>query len=406
LPSEPLVLAGFGAAILGVAWLPLVLRPLPVSLPMLAVALGTALSVALGGANFPSAHREAAERLTEFGLIVAVMGAGLKIDRPFAWRRWGSVWRLLGVAMPLSILGVTFLGHLLLGLPAAMAVLLGGILAPTDPVLASAVEVGPPGSGEADEVRFALTAEAGLNDGLAFPFVSLGLLMLARGPDPRVWLGDWVLVHLLWKTASAVVIGFLLGWGLVRLNRRLPEHFRLTQSGDGLAAIGVTFLAYGLTQAVDGYGFVAVFVTAVALRNVGRSVDYARTLAGSAAQAERLAIVLVLAFFGAALAGGLLAPLTWAEAGFTALVLLVVRPVATLLGFLGSARPAAERLAMGYFGVRGLGSLFYAAYAANQQGLERPPELWAVVGLAVLASVVLYGVSTDAVMRLLDRRSG
>ena len=195
----------------------------------------------------------------------------------------------------------------------------------------------------------------------------------------------------------------LLGWGLVRLNYRLPERFRLTGSGDGLASIGVTFLAYGLTQAAHGYGFVAVFVTAATLRNLGRSVDYARALAGYAGQAERLAMVLVLAFFGAALAGGLLAPVGWAEAAFAALVLLAVRPLATLAAFLGAATPARERLAMGYFGVRGLGSLFYAAYAANQRGLDHVPELWAVVGLTVLASVVLYGVSTDAAMRLLDR---
>ena len=353
MPTEPFILAGLGAAVLAVAWLPLLLRPLPLSLPMLAVAAGAGLAAALGATSFTFAHREAAERLTEFGLVVAVMGAGLKIDRLFGWRRWASVWRLLGVAMPLSILGIALLAWALLGLPVGEAVLLGGILAPTDPVLASAVQVGPPGSGEEDEVRFALTAEAGLNDGLAYPFVSLGLLMLSRGADPRGWLGDWLLLHVLWKTAAAVGIGVLLGWGLVRVNDRLPERFRLTRSGDGLASIGVTLLAYGLAEAADAYGFVAVFVTAATLRNLGRSVDYARELAGTAGQAENLAMVMVLALFGAALAGGLLAPVTWAGAVFAALVLLAVRPLATFAAFLGAATPARQRLAMGYFGVRG-----------------------------------------------------
>src|SRR3954447_13113547 len=144
MPTEPFILAGLGAAVLAVAWLPLLLRPLPLSLPMLAVAAGARLAATLGATNFTFAHREAAERLTEFGLVVAVMGAGLKIDRLFGWRRWASVWRLLGVAMPLSILGIALLAWALLGLPPAEAVLLGGILAPTDPVLASAVQVGPP----------------------------------------------------------------------------------------------------------------------------------------------------------------------------------------------------------------------------------------------------------------------
>src|SRR3954469_13583383 len=359
MPTEPFILAGLGAAVLAVAWLPLMLRPLPLSLPMLAVAAGAGLAAALGAEGFATAHRVWAERLTEFGLVVAVMGAGLRIDRPFVRPRWASVWRLLGLAMPLSILGIALLAWALLGRPPAEAVLLAGILAPTDPVLASAVQVGPPGSGEEDEVRFALTAEAGLNDGLAYPFVSLGLLMLSRGADPRAWLGEWLLLHVLWKTAAAVGIGVLLGWGLVRLDRRLPERFRLTRSGDGLASIGVTLLAYGLAEAADAYGFVAVFVTAATLRNLGRSVDYARELAGTAGQAENLAMVMVLALFGAALAGGLLAPVTWVGAVFTALVLLAVRPFATFAAFLGAATPARQRLAMGYFGVRGLGSLFY-----------------------------------------------
>ena len=126
MPTEPFILAGLGAAVLAVAWLPLLLRPLPLSLPMLAVAAGAGLAAALGATNFTFAHREAAERLTEFGLVVAVMGAGLKIDRLFGWRRWASVWRLLGVAMPLSILGIALLAWALLGLPVGEAVLLGG----------------------------------------------------------------------------------------------------------------------------------------------------------------------------------------------------------------------------------------------------------------------------------------
>src|SRR3954469_8095296 len=215
MPTEPFILAGLGAAVLAVAWLPLMLRPLPLSLPMLAVAAGAGLAAALGAEGFATAHRVWAERLTEFGLVVAVMGAGLRIDRPFGQRRWASVWRLLGLAMPLSILGIALLAWALLGLPPAEAVLLAGILAPTDPVLASAVQVGPPGVGGEDEVRFALTAEAGLNDGLAFPFVGLGLLVLARSPDPTGWLGGCLLLDLLWKIVSAVAIGLLLGWAIV-----------------------------------------------------------------------------------------------------------------------------------------------------------------------------------------------
>ena len=114
------------------------------------------------------------------------MGAGLKLDRPVSWRGWESSWRLLGIAMPLTIAGIAFLGWTILGLGIGAALLLGAVLAPTDPVLASDIQVGPPQSGKEDEVRFALTSEAGLNDGAAFPFVYLAIaIALSKRPESR-----------------------------------------------------------------------------------------------------------------------------------------------------------------------------------------------------------------------------
>ena len=183
-----MLLVGAGGLILLVAWLPMVLRELPLSLPMFCIAVGYGLFSAIGGETpNPLHYPEAAERLTELVVIVALTGAGLKLDRPLRWRTWALTWRLLGIAMPLSILGIGLAGHWLLGLGISAAVLLGGALAPTDPVLASDVQVGPPRSGEEDEVRFTLTAEAGLNDGLAFPFVNLAVALALVGTDPALW---------------------------------------------------------------------------------------------------------------------------------------------------------------------------------------------------------------------------
>jgi NhaP-type Na+/H+ or K+/H+ antiporter len=172
-------LACLGLIILAVSWLPLLLRDLPLSLPILCVAFGfVAFSLpGVSAAVDPLDQPVITERVCELVVIIALLGAGLKIDRRVGWRRWATTWRLLAVAMPLSILGIAFLGWWLVELSAAAAVLLGAVLAPTDPVLASDVQVGPPGSGEEDEVRFSLTSEAGLNDGLAFPFVSLAVAM-------------------------------------------------------------------------------------------------------------------------------------------------------------------------------------------------------------------------------------
>ncbi|HEU4519603.1 MAG TPA: sodium:proton antiporter, partial [Microvirga sp.] len=121
------VLTGLGAVVLFTAWLPMVLKELPLSLPIFCVALGAAVFAVPelpGPAYHPMDGLPLVEHLTEFVVIISLMGAGLKIDRPFAWRRWGLTWRLLAVAMPLTILALTVLGQVLLGLGLATALLL------------------------------------------------------------------------------------------------------------------------------------------------------------------------------------------------------------------------------------------------------------------------------------------
>ena len=178
-------LVAFGMVVLLTAWVPMLLKKRPISLPMICIAIGfiVAVSPLHPLVNFnPLENLYLTQRLTEFVLVVALMGAGLKLDRPLTWRGWESSWRLIGIAMPLTIVGIAFAGWLVLGLSVPASLLLGAALAPTDPVLASDVQVGPPQSGQEDEVRFALTSEAGLNDGAAFPFVFLAIAMaLSQG---------------------------------------------------------------------------------------------------------------------------------------------------------------------------------------------------------------------------------
>jgi sodium/hydrogen antiporter len=153
---------------------------LSLSLPMVCIGIGIILVWTpfspVTWVN-PLENRYLTERLTEFAVIIALMGAGLKLDRPVSWRGWETSWRLVGIAMPLTIAGITLLGWTVLGLGVASALLLGAALSPTDPVLASDIQVGPPHSDYEDEVRFALTSEAGLNDGAAFPFVHLAVAL-------------------------------------------------------------------------------------------------------------------------------------------------------------------------------------------------------------------------------------
>lgn len=410
-------LVGFGLLILLVVWLPMLLRELPLSLPIVCVGIGFLLFRYgfPGDDPHPLLYPELTERMTELLVIVALMGSGLKLDRTMGLRTWQATWRLLGVVMPLCILGFAWLGWAMLGLPLAAALLLGAALAPTDPVLASDIQVGPPGTGEEDEVRFALTSEAGLNDGLAFPFVHLAVAMaLATGAaipigDPTgakpdtAWALNWLAIDVGWKLVAGIAVGWgtglLLGW----LTFRLPRRSRLSSTGDGFLSLAMTVLSYGITELVHGYGFLAVFLTAVAFRRVERHHRYHERLHEFSEQLERLFMMLVLVLFGGAVAQGLLAALTWQGALAGLALLLVIRPLAAGIGFIGLGRPWAETLAIGFYGIRGVGSIYYLSYALNQADWGRDQAgLWAVVGFVVLVSIVLHGATVTPVMRRLD----
>jgi len=404
---EPYVLflIGFGVVVLLVAWLPLALKELPLSLAIMCVGLGyMAFEVAFPSVK-PSPMRFSTftEHITEAVVIVSLMGAGLKLDRPLDPRRWGSTWRLIVVAMPLTIAGVALLGVYGLGLPLGAALLLGAALAPTDPVLASDVQVGPPRSGDDDEVRFALTSEAGLNDGFAFPFVHLAIAVAAAGGVSLDLVKRWVLVDGLWRIAAGVAIGWALGRLLGWLVFRAP-HARLSKTGDGLVALGVTFAAYGVTEALHGYGFLAVFVTALSLRSIERDSDFNEAMHDFSEQIERLLMLLVLVLFGGAIADGLLAGLSLAEAAFGLALLFVIRPLSAWIGFLGSPLPRRDRAIIAFLGIRGLGSFYYLAYALNHGTYHGWSRLWAITGFIVLCSILLHGVTATPLMRWIDRR--
>jgi NhaP-type Na+/H+ or K+/H+ antiporter len=403
-----LMIACAGALIALVAWLPLALKRLPLSLPIVCIGIG-ALLFSLPQVTLvpsPLAHPVFAERFTEFVVLVALMGAGLKLDRVFSFRRWHITWRLLAITMPLSIGAITVLGALLLGLDLPVALLLGAALAPTDPVLAADVQVGPPKTGEEDEVRFGLTSEAGLNDGLAFPFVNLALALAAVASTGGSWAGEWFAQDVLWKLGVGVLAGWLIGRMFGWLTFHMPVETKLARTGDGFIALAATLLSYGLTEIVHGYGFLAVFVTALTIRHAHRDHEFNRQMHDLIEQVERLASMVLLLLFGGALVDGLLAPLGLIDVIAAVLILLVIRPLSGIAGLVGFPAERGEKLTLAFFGIRGVGSFYYLAYALNHGTFSNGERLWAVVGLVVLLSVLLHGLTVTPVMRGLDRAQG
>ena len=341
------------------------------------------------------------ERASEFAVIVALFSAGLQIDRPFGWPAWRSTLLLIVIVMPLTIGAVALFASTAMGLSLGAAVILGAVLAPTDPVLADDVQVGPPGEGDEDEPRFALTSEAGLNDGLAFPFVFLGVLI--AGEEGSDWIVDWLVADVAYAIAGGIAIGVLagraLGWLVQHVHRRewIMSHF------DGWIAIAGVLVIYGLAEVAGTYGFLAAFAGGLAFRRHEHHAEHhgrVHTGAEMVEHVSELALVLLLGstvtLAGLAepgLAGWLLIPF----------LLLIARPAATMLAFARSPLGIRERAFVAWFGIRGIGSFYYAAVTINAGVLsagEAETIYWTAIVVAG-ASIVLHGItSTPAAQRM------
>lgn len=417
-----------GILLVGIALGASTLRPLPLTTSMLYFGVG----IVLGPQVFqrididPIESAPLLERICELAVLVSLFAAGLKLSTPLRDRRWWPPVLLAFVSMTITVGLITVIGVVLLGLPLGAAVLLGAILSPTDPVLASDVQVEHPW--DRDRLRFSLTGEAGMNDGTAFPFVMLGLGLLGlHDLGPGLW--RWVAIDLVWAVCGGVAIGagmgMLVGKLVVFLRRRQREALAL----DDYLSLGLMATSYGVALWAHTYGFLAVFAAGLALRRVESAADgevaappavqgaaageheaidpekvpalMAQAVLGFNEQLERIlevAVVLVI--------GGMLRPAYAAVEAvwFVPLAMLVVRPAAVLPGLWGSGLRPLQRGLICWFGIRGVGSLYYLAYALSH-GLEgEPARLLTALTLTIIsASIVLHGVSVTPLMRVYQR---
>ena len=341
------------------------------------------------------------EHLTEIAVIIALFSAGLKLDRPLNWRGWRSAAVLLGVVMPLTIGGVILLGMGLLGLSLGAAVVLAAALAPTDPVLASDVQVGPPGEGDEPEPKFALTAEAGFNDGLAFPFVFLGIFIAGQGGTD--WILEWVLADVLYATVVGLLLGGAVGRGLAIAVSRLHDRGVLVPQLDGWLAMASVLVLYGVTEIAGAYGFLAAFAGGLAFRRYERHHEFHGRVHDGALTVEQfseLAIVLLLGSTVTLAGLGVPGPGGWV---LVVILLFLVRPLVTVVALAPLRMPLAERVFIGWFGIRGIGSFYYVAVAIGSGALavgEAELVYWTVVACTG-ASIILHGMTSTPVVKRL-----
>ena len=416
-----------GFALLLAVFLPTAVRKIPLSTPMVLLAVGALAGLAplpKGFSFSPEQHETFVLHAAECTVLVALMGVGLALDRPLrirdreSWRAWAPTWRLLGIAMPLCIALVALLGWGL-GLAIPTALLLAAALSPTDPVLASDVQVGAPQTqemshpddiDESDEVRFALTSEAGLNDGLAFPFVYGAILWASEGPLTH-WAGHWFAWELLGKVGLGALIGGVLGWLLSKLFFRLPaKRYRLADAGEPLAALAAIMCSYGLAELAGGYGFLAVFVTGMVLRASEIGHEYHVEMHAFIERLEQILTLIMLLLLGAACTNGLLRHVDWRSVLVALALIFLIRPAAGWLSLLGRRDETVravgltrkERWVASFYGVRGIGSVFYVAYAADKADFAGIDWLWSTIALTIVLSVIIHGASVTPVMRRLD----
>jgi NhaP-type Na+/H+ or K+/H+ antiporter len=403
---ELLLLIG-GSVILVGAVLLSIQKGHPFSAALVYLAVGVAAGLVLRAVGIawydPIEDADLFSRAAELAVIVSLFGAAVRLDRALTWPNWRTTVLLLAVAMPLTILGMALIGGWIVGMTVASAVLLGAVLAPTDPVLAEDVQVGGPMQREPeDEARFSLTAEAGLNDGLAFPFVMLALFGYERGFDSiGGWWLEWLTADLLYPVAAAVLIGAVAGRAIAAATYRVLDRGWLANPFDAFIAIGAIFAVYGVTELVEAYGFLAVFAAGVAFRRYEHRHEVNQRLHEVTLVIEKLGELSVLLLLGSVLPIGGVLELGWRVLLAALGLILVVRPMAVLISLLPSGLPWRQRLFVAWFGIRGIGSIYYLGFAFAVLTPVDAESLFSVVAVAILASVLLHGVSSTVLTRRL-----
>ena len=393
-----------GLALFGLTLQPALAQYRLFNLPLLYVIVGTffgGVAMAVIDPLEGGLQTVVIEHASELIVIISLAGAGLAIDTVGNWRNWNAAWRLLGITMPLTMAAVFLLGDHWLGLTIPGALLLAAVLAPTDPVLARSVQVSPPGEDEAP-MEVALTAEAGMNDGLAFPFVYLAIHAatygVAQATSGEAWLWGWLSFDLAYRVVMGIVVGWGVGWAFSKIV--------LSPVGDGgqgawnavVTVLAVTLLAYGLTEAVDGYGFLAAFFAARAGRSMSRGTEqdgYTKFVHHGADQLEAILLALLLLWLGTFVGSGALSGLRWQEVAFALAMIFVLRPLAGLVGLIGHRCARAPRLAVAFFGIRGMGSVFYLAYAQNHAQFADIEALWRIAAVTIVASILIHGYAAN-----------
>jgi NhaP-type Na+/H+ or K+/H+ antiporter len=438
-------LAVLGAVLLTLALTSSYLRWMPVTTSAVCLVLGMAIGPA-GLDLLKLDIKDAAnwmEHLTEVAVLFSLFVCGLKLRLSLSDPKWRVAFGLAGPVMVLTIAGVCLLLHYGFDLPWGPSLLIGAILAPTDPVLASLVQVND--AKDYDSVRFGLSGEAGLNDGIAFPFVILGLLVLQQSGDSSAGLTDWALKSLLWAVPAGLLTGYWMGHGIgrVTLSMRI-RNADSTFSPNDYLTLALIALAYVVAESIHGYGFLSVFAAGLGLRQAEvKSTGDTQTPAEHLVQpvvghqnvepeaavhgdvehledtqvaagimmgdmlsfgslVERAMEVFLVTLLGVVL----VAHWDWRALLIAAVLFGAIRPLSVWLMPWGRLLDGRQRSLIGWFGIRGIGSFYYLFYALNHGLTPSVATLCTDLTLSVVAlSILIHGISTQPMLARYEQRN-
>ncbi|BAU63881.1 Sodium/hydrogen exchanger [Stanieria sp. NIES-3757] len=384
---------------LGSGWI----ARLPLSYSLIYIVVG----IGLGSYGFKLINirpdAEFLERLTEFVVIVSVFCCGLKMNRSLNLRNWQTTIRLIGGLMPFSIFTLAAIAHWLFGMSWGAAILLGAILAPTDPVLASEVQLAS--VKDKDELRFALTSEGGLNDALAFPFVYFGIYAY-KDSNWDNWLKDWVAVDLFWAIAAGIVMGFIVAKAVVWCDQRIQKLRPAEHLLEDFIALSTILLAYSLTEIVNGYGFLAVFVAGLVVQqNYFTNQDKRMAQLEFTEQLEKLLEITVVVLLGTMLLINPMINYAGQSIAIAFFLFFLIRPLGVWLFNLDGYLPRPTQYLIGWFGIRGIGSIYYLTYALGKGISGNTAEQIAWITFTVIViSVVIHGISALPLMNWYENK--
>ncbi|OCQ88821.1 sodium:proton exchanger [Nostoc sp. MBR 210] len=349
-------------------------------------------------------NAELLERLTEFVVIISVFSCGLKIIRPINLRVWGITSRLIGILMPISILSLAAVGKLFLGMNWGEAILLGAILAPTDPVLASEVQLTD--TNDRDELRFGLTSEGGLNDALAFPFVYFGIYAL-KDHNWNNWFKQWIVIDIFWAIAAGIFMGILVPKIIVWFDQHIQKRRSADKLMEDFVGISIILLTYSLTEFVNGYGFLAVFVAGLVVQRSYNNPEKPLAQLEFIEQLEKLLEVGTILLLGSILLLKPMVDYAWQSLVVIIFLFLLIRPLGAWISTISKHPLSSHRYHLhpgtrwlfGWFGIRGVGSLYYLAYAfGNGLKGEAAEQIAWITYTTIVASVIVHGISATPLM--------